>query len=125
MATIVLSAVGASLGAGFGGSVLGLSGAVMATALARAGVKVTCLEQGVRWHAEDYRGRHEDWELASFGPWRVLQADQAHQGEALFDSSGIVGREWLRERPPGYCQHPQGIVRHQRTGLCHPGPVAG
>ena len=47
----------------------GLSGAVMATALARAGVKVTCLEQGVRWHAEDYRGRHEDWELASFGPW--------------------------------------------------------
>ncbi len=33
MATILLSAVGASLGAGFGGTVLGLSGAVIGRAI--------------------------------------------------------------------------------------------
>ncbi|RDW11776.1 hypothetical protein, partial [Paracoccus thiocyanatus] len=33
MATILLAAVGASLGAGFGGTVLGLSGAVIGRAL--------------------------------------------------------------------------------------------
>ena len=33
MATIVLSAVGASLGGGFGGAVLGMSGAVLGLSL--------------------------------------------------------------------------------------------
>ena len=59
MATIVLSAVGASLGAGFGGAVLGLSGAVLgraAGAIASASRPAVTTSGGVSssdrsWHA--------------------------------------------------------------------------
>jgi choline dehydrogenase-like flavoprotein len=96
----------------------GLSGAVMATALARAGVKVTCLEQGARWNAEDYRGRHEDWELASFGPWHgspnirrgvddyLIDDDDSEMKPMLFNGVGgstiLYGAHWMRFLPSDF-----------------------
>jgi choline dehydrogenase-like flavoprotein len=49
----------------------GLSGGVFARVLAEAGFAVTCLEQGDWSSPEDYRGRHDDAEIAPLGPWHA------------------------------------------------------
>ena len=49
----------------------GLAGAVFARVLAEAGIGVTCLEQGDWSSQEDYRGRHDDTEIAGLGPWHA------------------------------------------------------
>ena len=96
----------------------GLSGAVIATVLARAGVKVTCLEQGGRCNAEDYRGRYEDWELAGLGPWhgspnvRGAAADypiddsNSEMKPMMFNGVGgstiLYGAHWMRFLPSDF-----------------------
>ena len=96
----------------------GLSGAVVTRRLAEAGIAVTCLEQGRRWAPEDYRGPHDDWELAAMGPWhpspnvRRLPEDYPiddHQSEMkplLFNGVGgstiLYGAFWMRMLPSDF-----------------------
>ncbi|MEZ5924301.1 MAG: GMC family oxidoreductase [Hyphomicrobiaceae bacterium] len=96
----------------------GLSGAVVTKRLAEAGITVTCLEQGRRWSAEDYRGPHEDWELAAMGPWhpspnvRQLPEDYSIDDSAsdmkplLFNGVGgstiLYGAFWMRMLPSDF-----------------------
>lgn len=96
----------------------GLSGAVAACRLAEAGMRVTCLEQGRRWNAEDYRGRHDDWEVAAFGPWHgspnvrrapadyPIDDDAAEMKPMLFNGVGgstiLYGAHWMRFLPSDF-----------------------
>ena len=49
----------------------GLSGAITSQRLARAGIEVTCLEQGVWNPMESYPGDKPDFELQALGPWNA------------------------------------------------------
>ena len=49
----------------------GLSGAVASLELARAGIDVTCLEQGEWPEPGDYPGDKADFELQALGPWHA------------------------------------------------------
>lgn len=49
----------------------GLSGAVASLELARAGIGVTCVEQGEWPDAADYPGDKTDFELQALGPWHA------------------------------------------------------
>jgi len=69
----------------------GLSGAITSQRLARAGIKVTCLEQGVWNPLESYPGDKPDFELQALGPWNANP--NIRQGKAdypiLDDTSDI------------------------------------
>ncbi|MFO1171361.1 MAG: GMC family oxidoreductase [Hyphomicrobiaceae bacterium] len=96
----------------------GLSGAVVTKRLAEAGIAVTCLEQGRRWSAEDYRGPHDDWELSAMGPWhpspnvRQLPEDypiddtSSDMKPLLFNGVGgstvLYGAFWMRMLPSDF-----------------------
>jgi choline dehydrogenase-like flavoprotein len=96
----------------------GLSGGVVTLALARAGLAVTCLEQGRAWSPEDYRGRYDDWEIAGSGPWhgspnvRRLPEDYpvddsaAEMKPLMFNGVGgstiLYGAHWMRFLPSDF-----------------------
>ena len=69
----------------------GLSGAITSQRLARAGIEVTCLEQGVWNPLESYPGDKPDFELQALGPWNANP--NIRQGKAdypiLDDTSDI------------------------------------
>jgi choline dehydrogenase-like flavoprotein len=96
----------------------GLAGAVVAKRLAEAGIGVTCLEQGERVGAEEYRGTADDWELSAMGPWhpspRVRQSpsdyplDDSHSAIKPMMFSGVggstilYGAQWNRFLPADF-----------------------
>ena len=49
----------------------GLSGAITSRRLARAGIRVTCLEQGIWNPADTFPGDKPDFELQALGPWNA------------------------------------------------------
>lgn len=96
----------------------GLAGAVMAARLAKAGIGVTCLEQGRRWNREDYRGNRDDWEISALGPWHAspvvrrseddypVEDGAAEMKPQMFNGVGgstiLYGAHWMRFLPSDF-----------------------
>lgn len=96
----------------------GLAGAVMARHLSQAGISVVCLEQGSRHSKEEYRGRHDDWELSALGPWHAspnvrrniadypINAEQSEVKPLMFNGVGgstiLYGAHWMRFLPSDF-----------------------
>ncbi|MBX3598916.1 MAG: GMC family oxidoreductase [Rhizobiaceae bacterium] len=96
----------------------GLSGAVVARRLSENGIKVICLEQGVRHNREDYRGRHRDWEIAALGPWHAspnvrrnpadypINDTESAMKPLMFNGVGgstiLYGAHWMRFLPSDF-----------------------
>ena len=93
----------------------GLSGAVSALQLSRAGVAVTCIERG-RWSdPEDYPGTRADFELQALGPWHAnpnvrrndadypILSDTSEIDPMLFNGVGgstiLYNAHWMRFLP--------------------------
>ena len=99
----------------------GLSGAVAALQLAKAGIEITCLEQG-GWHEpEDYPGNKVDFELQALGAWhanpniRKADADYAILDDSseikpmLYNGVGgstiLYSAHWMRFLPSDFRVH--------------------
>ncbi|MFO1149463.1 MAG: GMC family oxidoreductase [Alsobacter sp.] len=96
----------------------GLAGAVFARVLAEAGMAVTCLEQGEWSSREDYRGRHDDTEIAALGPWHAHPNRRGRKQDLLVDdtdaemkpqffngvggSTILYGGHWVRFLPSDF-----------------------
>ena len=96
----------------------GLSGAVASLELARAGIQVTCLEQGEWPEPTKYPGDKADFELQALGPWhanpnrRKAQADYAIADQdseikpMLFNAVGgstiLYSAHWMRFLPSDF-----------------------
>jgi len=99
----------------------GLAGAVVSERLARAGVGVTCLEQGSRHDRADYPGDKPHFELAAMGPWHAspnvrrgaadypIAEDAAEMQPLLFNGVGgstiLYGGHWMRFLPSDFRTH--------------------
>ena len=97
----------------------GLSGAVAALHLAKAGIAVTCLEQGQWNDPEDYPGNKADFELQALGAWhanpniRDADADYAILDDTsdikpmLYNGVGgstiLYSAHWMRFLPGDFC----------------------
>ena len=97
----------------------GLSGAVAALHLAKAGIAVTCLEQGQWNDPEDYPGNKADFELQAMGAWhanpniRNADADYAILDDTsdikpmLYNGVGgstiLYSAHWMRFLPGDFC----------------------
>jgi choline dehydrogenase-like flavoprotein len=96
----------------------GLSGAVVAERLARAGMRVVCLEQGRRHDRSEYPGDKPGYELAALGPWHAspnvrrsaadypILEDTAEMKPLLFNGVGgstiLYGGHWMRFLPSDF-----------------------
>ena len=63
----------------------GLSGAVASLELARAGIRVTCLEQGDWTNPSDYPGDKSDFELQALGPWNANPSQRDNPADYAID----------------------------------------
>lgn len=96
----------------------GLAGAVVSERLARAGIAVTCLEQGRRHERSNYPGDKVQFEVEALGPWsadpNVRRADadypidvsEAAMIPLLFNGVGgstiLYGAHWMRFLPSDF-----------------------
>ena len=99
----------------------GLSGAIASLRLARAGIRVTCLEQGDWSSPEDFPGDKPTFEVATMVPWHAnpnlrdhsadypIADDTSDIGPMLFNGVGgstvLFSAHWMRFLPSDFRVH--------------------